>query len=58
MGVSMAIWGLSWPVLAASWGDLGQVWGHLGATRGLEIGIFVREVYKKEEIEDLELRLL
>ena len=58
MGVSVAILGLSRAVLGASWGDLGQMWGHLGATRGLEIDIFAGEVWKKEEIEDLELRLL
>ena len=58
MGVSMAVLGLSWPVLGASWGDLGQMWGHLGATRGLEIGIFAWEVWKKREVDDVELRLL
>ena len=58
MGVSMAVLGLSWPVLGASWADLGQVWGHLGATWELENGIFVREVCKKQLVEDVELRLL
>ena len=34
------------------------MWGHLGATRGLENGVFAREVCNKWEVDDVKVRLL
>ena len=58
VGVLTDVFGLSRPVLGAFWGHLAQMWDHLGDTRGLENSVFIKEVCKQLEIDDVKLSLL